>query len=250
MRGRAQGCFDTHLWARIAENMTNRLVPMTHPFQDLCDLSLTHTPGLEDFLPTHWQGVDYVRYAQTTYNLVPNTFDLILSPLRLHWSENPQQDLITLYNALKPGGLLIATFWGGDTLSELRNALAEADFNVSGRVSPRIIPMMRLEDATALLASTPFLLPAVDYDDMTFVTPSLHTLGHYLRNLGEGNALAERPTKLPPKAFWSEVHRLYPKKKAEELHATFHLLTLTGWKQGPGLPTSLKPRFKTSSPLH
>ena len=54
------------------------------------------------------------------------TFDLVMSVLSLHWVNDLPGTLTQIRAALKPDGLFLAALLGGETLKELRGALAAA----------------------------------------------------------------------------------------------------------------------------
>src|SRR5690606_41769352 len=64
-----------------------------------------------------------------------------------------------LRRQLRPDGLLMAAFIGGESLTELREAFLAADLAVSGGASARVAPMAQVRDAGALLQRAGFALP-------------------------------------------------------------------------------------------
>ena len=243
--------FDGHIFSTAKQYLTQRTDLMKVPFNNVLDLSPPHTPGI--FEPGELYNTQMHVNRSETIDFPNDTFDLIYSPLALHWINDPRSYLLKIHHVLRPGGLFLANFWGGHTLMELRHCLAEIDFEVYAHVHPRIIPMMRLQDANTLFQSTPFQLKVVDQDTFTFYYADLKTLARHLKRMGEGNALKERVQTPPPHDFWPRVESLYRKNygkshpQAHEvgLPATFHLITLTGWKDGPDIPKALSPGSAT-----
>ena len=58
-------------------------------------------------------------------DLAPGAHDLVVHALGLHWANDPVGQLVQARRALRPDGLLLAALFGGETLAELRAALAE-----------------------------------------------------------------------------------------------------------------------------
>src|SRR5262245_22938993 len=81
----------------------------------------------------------------------PGAFDLIVSPLALHWVNDLPGALIQLRLALRPDGLLLASLLGGATLTEVRLSLIEAESELTGGAGPRVAPFADLEDIAGLL---------------------------------------------------------------------------------------------------
>ena len=61
-----------------------------------------------------------------------------------------QGAMMQMRRALKPDGLFLAAMWGGDTLHELRVALALAEQNLEGGVSQRMSPLAQANQKTLL----------------------------------------------------------------------------------------------------
>ena len=95
-------------------------------------------------------------------------FDLVLSCLSLHWVNDLPGALVQIRHALKPDGLFLAALLGGETLTELRQALLEAELEVEGGASPRVSPFADLRDLGGLLQRSGFALPVADLDSITF----------------------------------------------------------------------------------
>lgn len=266
----AKQIFKSDVFRLIAQRLCARLDLLKVPFHNALDLSPYQTPGLDPFLKTQRPQLQIQRFydenltskqqmarCETALSETPffgdKTFDLILSPLDLHWSNRPAAYLSAIHQALKPGGLFIASFWGGNTLIELRHVLGELDFAHSGHITQRIIPMMRLQDAASLLYQLPFHLPVADHDTLTFCYQSIKSLCRHLQETGEGNALMQAHQPVGQKDFWQKAEAHYRKtyvnvrafKKTanacclQDLPATFCLITLAGWRDGPGIPRAL-----------
>ena len=56
----------------------------------------------------------------------------MLSCLSLHWVNDLPGTLVQVRRALKPDGLFLAAMLGGETLKELRAALAESEIAEEG----------------------------------------------------------------------------------------------------------------------
>ena len=63
-------------------------------------------------------------------------FDLIMAPLSLHWINDLPGALLQIRQALKPGGLFLASMPVLGTLAELRTALLEAEAALTGGARP------------------------------------------------------------------------------------------------------------------
>lgn len=96
--------------------------------------------------------------------------------------------LIHLRNALEPGGLVIASFVGGQSLPALRAAMLSAE---PDRPAARIHPLVDHRAAPGLLQRAGWKDPVVDTQALTVRYSALDTLVADLRDQGLGNALAD-----------------------------------------------------------
>ncbi len=156
--------------------------------------------------------------------VVDEGFDLIVSLLTLHATNDPVGALAQLRRALKPDGLLIAVVFGEETLSGLRAALYAAETEAAGRVSARVIPFASVRDWGAALQRAGFALPVVDLDRVRVRYDNPDKLIGDLRGMGETSMLAGRRRPLSRASAAALISRL---AKAPEIR--FDLVTLTGW---------------------
>jgi SAM-dependent methyltransferase len=181
----------------------------------------------------------------------PGAFDLIVSPLALHWVNDLPGALIQLRYALKPDGLLLASLFGGDTLNELRLSLIEAESELTGGAGPRVAPFADLHDIAGLLQRAGFALPAADRDILTVRYGEPMRLLADLRAMGETAALKERSPRPLSRRILARAFDIYRRRFSDSdgrVRATFEILTATGWaphesQQQPLKPGSAKTRL-------
>ncbi|MBL8547506.1 MAG: methyltransferase domain-containing protein [Hyphomonadaceae bacterium] len=173
----------------------------------------------------------------------PNSFDLIVSPLALHWINDLPGALIQLRLALKPDGLLLASLFGGETLHELRLSLIEAESELTGGAGPRVSPFADLQDVAGLLQRASFALPAADRDVVTVRYGEPMRLLADLRAMGETSALRERNPRALSRRILARAFEIYRERYSEDgrVRATFEILTITGWSPHESQQKPLKP---------
>lgn len=177
-------------------------------------------------------------------DLAPSAHDLIIHAMALHWADDPIGQLVQSRLALKPDGLFVAAFLGGQTLHELRTSLAEAEAKLTGGLSPRVLPMGDLRDLGGLLQRAGFALPVADNRTIRVRYKCLSDLVRDLRGMGETNALISRHRRVPPRALFELAESIYASafKDADGyLIATFELVFLTGWSPDASQPQPLRP---------
>jgi len=183
-----------------------------------------------------------------TLPLTEGAFDLVVSTLLLHVANDPVGQLIQMRRALKPDGLMLAALFGGQTLSELRASLAEAEVECEGGLSPRVAPMAEIRDLGGLLQRAGFAMPVADSERLTvtYATP-LHLMRE-LRAMGETNILTARrrqPMRRKTLMRACEIYAEHFGAPDGRVRATFEIVFLTGWAPGPAQPKALRPGSAT-----
>jgi len=174
----------------------------------------------------------------------PASLDLIVSSLALHWTNDFVGALIQIRQALKPDGLFLGALLGGQTLTELRAALTDAELELSSGAGPRVSPFADAYDAAGLLQRAGFALPVVDVDRVTVRYDHLLKLIADLRAMGETSVLVEGPGRPLTRPVLARAAELYAARFAGadgRIVATFEILTLTGWAPHASQPQPLRP---------
>lgn len=177
------------------------------------------------------------------------SFALIASALSLHWVNDLPGTLIQIRRALSPDGLFMAALFGGDTLTELRQALSEAEIECEGGLSPRISPFVDLRDMGMLLQRAGFALPVVDSDRVTVRYANMFALMADLRGMGETNAMRERRRTPMRRATFLRAAEIYQERFGLEdgrIPATYEIITATGWAPHMSQQKPLKPGSATA----
>ncbi len=199
--------------------------------------------GFPDFWRAAWPAARIVPDTETL-DLRPGAHDLAIHAFALHWADDPVGQIIQCRRALKPDGLMLALFPGGQTLHELRAVLAEAESRIAGGLSPRVAPMAGLRESGALLQRAGLALPVADAVMTRAEYRDLSHLMHDLRDMGEANALAQRLRHPTRRSLFTLAETLYLDRfgtQAGLLPASFELICLTGWAPDDSQPKPLRP---------
>lgn len=156
------------------------------------------------------------------------SFDLVVASLSLHWVNDLPGALLQIRRALRPDGLFLASLPGLGTLQELREALASAEGELRGGLSPRVSPFPELRDLAGLLQRAGFALPVADAETLPLRYRNPMALFHDLRAAGETNAVLARDPRVPPRALLPLAASRLP-EDAEGIRASLRLLVMTGW---------------------
>ena len=172
------------------------------------------------------------------------SLDLVVSALGLHWVNDLPGALIQIRRALRPDGLFLGAMLGGDSLTELRQALVRAESELEGGISPRIAPFADIRDLGALLQRAGFALPVVDSDVINVSYPDALALMRDLRGMGESNVLRERRAGFTRRATLLAAAEHYRDMFGDDsgrIPATFQVLYLAGWCPHESQQQALKP---------
>jgi SAM-dependent methyltransferase len=181
--------------------------------------------------PSHWQ-------------FKPESLDLIIIAWDLHAVEDLPGSLAQIKLALKPDGLLLAGFPGGDTLTELRQSFMQAETEIRGGISPRIHPFATLQDMAGLMQRAGFALPVVDQDKLEVRYANPLRLADDLRGMGETNALISRSRNPLRRDVLFHMIETYQNKFVGadgKVPACFEILYLTGWAPHESQQKPLRP---------
>ncbi len=222
---RATQHFDADLWDRVVERLQERLSTLKPSFQHVLELTPPQTPSLSHLYPSalNWTRMSLQDFRQHP----PGSFTLIISALVAHWVNDLPKFFRQAQQLLAPQGVFLCTFWGGETLMELRQALIRAE---QERVCARISPMVTLESGVALLKKASFTSIVADQETFTVFYATLSDLFIHLRKMGERGALiAQQPASRLLFQNAEKQYREYDGTSQGDLSATFQLITLTGW---------------------
>ena len=181
---------------------------------------------------------------EDTLDLEAGAHDLVIHAMCLHWANDPVGQIVQCRRALKPDGLFIAAFLGGQTLVELRAALSEAEVSLTGGLAPRVAPMGEIRDLGGLLQRAGLALPVADSSKRTVSYGAPMSLLHDLRAMGEGNALMDRQKTPPPRDLFMRMARIFRDHYSTDenrVSATFEMIFLTGWAPSETQQKPLQP---------
>ena len=204
---------------------------VTEVQERLTEVNRTFTaPVVVTGFPHLWPGVPTTG-DEDRLDLAPKAHDLVIHALGLHWANDPVGQLVQCRHALQPDGWFIGLMFGGQTLHELRACLAQAESEVTGGLSPRILPMGEIRDLGGLLQRAGYGLPVADSFTTTVRYRDAFHLMHDLRAMGEGNALAARLRRPTGRAVFDRAAALYRSLQGPDgrIPATFEIVVLTGW---------------------
>ncbi len=118
--------------------------------------------------------------------LADTCVDLLFSSATLQWCNDLEETFRGFLRVLRPGGLLLFTTFGPDTLGELRQAWASVDGY------SHVSSFLDLHDIGDMLVRAGFADPVMDVERMTLTYESVPALMRDLKTLGAHNVTGAR----------------------------------------------------------
>lgn len=190
----------------------------------------------QDLLDTH--------FDDEMFDTEPNTLDLIVHLGALQIANKPEQVLTRMRQWLKPDGLMLAGFVGGDSLIELRQSFLAAEVEISGAASLRVAPFISVQDAGKLLQFAGFALPVVDVDSLTIRHDNLIALIKDIKQLGASNPLLERPKTIMSRTILARAGTYYQEHFSDKdgrIRTQLDMIWVSGWAPDISQQKPLKP---------
>ncbi|KAK0652095.1 S-adenosyl-L-methionine-dependent methyltransferase [Cercophora newfieldiana] len=163
----------------------------------------------------------------------PESFDMVLSSMSMHWINDLPGVLAQINSVLKPDSPFIGAMLGGDTLFELRTSLQLAEQERRGGISPHVSPLADVRDVGGLLQKAGFTMLTVDVEDIVVDYPDMFALMEDLQAMGESNAVLGREmgpigrdVLLAGNAIYKELHG----NEDGTIPATFRIIHMIGWR--------------------
>lgn len=243
------------LLERVAEDLLDRFAAVTRHFDTAVEIAgptpalaaeLVATGRIGRLFRLDWTAASRPDAVadEEALPLAPESIDLAVSVLSLHFANDLPGVFAQVRRALKPDGLFLAALLGGDTLTELRQSLAEAEAEVTGGASPRVAPFAELRALGGLLQRAGFALPVIDQDRVTVRYANALELMRDLRAMGAASALHERSRKPLPRRVLLRAAAIYAERFADpdgRIRATFDIVSLSGWAPHASQQQPLKP---------
>jgi malonyl-CoA O-methyltransferase len=133
-----------------------------------------------------WRRFERVCADAAALPLASGSVDLVFSSLMLQWCEEPQAVFAEICRVLRPGGLLLFSTLGPQTLEELRTAWRAVD------ATPHVSEFVDLPQLSVAMGSAGLAEPVLDTDQMVRHYPDALALMQELKGLGARNAVSDR----------------------------------------------------------
>lgn len=149
--------------------------------------------------------------------------DLVISNLTLQWCDTDKV-VAELARILRPGGLLMFTSFGPDTLRELRAAWQAVDNRI------HVHDFVDLHDLGDALVRAGLAEPVIDAERFLLTYPNVEGVLRELKALGAHNVSRERHRGLTGKALFNRFQEAYAKQARDgQIPATYEVVYGHAW---------------------
>lgn len=153
---------------------------------------------------------------------------MVWSNLVLQWVNEPQQAFAEMHRVLAPGGLLLFSSFGPDTLKELRAAFQDVDRHTHVH---RFVDMHDIGDR---LVASGFADPVMDMEVVTLTYGDVKGLMRDLKAIGAHNVTRGRRAGLAGRKRLARMEQNYEAFRHDgQLPATFEVVYGHAWKPAP-----------------
>ncbi len=174
---------------------------------------------------SRWRRRDrYVCGDAESLPLASASVDMVFSNLAVQWCD-PQAVFAEFRRVLRPGGLLMFTSFGPDTLRELRNAWAVVDD------MPHVHGFIDMHDLGDTLMRTQFAEPVMDMEHITLTYADVLAVMRDLKAIGAHNVARGRSVGLLGKQRYARFVAAYESDRltSGRIPATYEVVYGHAW---------------------
>ena len=156
--------------------------------------------------------------------LKSNSIDLLVSSLTIQWVNDLEATFKEFLRVLAPGGLLLFTSFGAETLKELRYSWSLVDKNT------HVNQFMDMHNMGDVLLKSGLSDPVVDADYFVLTYSTVKTLMQDLKQIGAHNVTQKRQRGLMGKQHFESFAQAYePFRQDGVLPATYEVIYGHAW---------------------
>ncbi len=197
-------------------------------------VALDLAPGMLRQAKRHsswWRPFARVAGDAQALPLADASIDLLVSNLCLQWVPDLGAAFHEFRRVLRPGGWLLMTSFGPDTLKELRTAWRAADQGAHVHV------FLDLIDVGNSLLAQGFVNPVLDVEPYLLTYPDARPLMRELKVIGAGNAHRERARGLTGRHAFARMLAAYEELRVDgKLPASYEVIFAQAQAPAAGAP--------------
>ncbi|MBI1423605.1 MAG: malonyl-ACP O-methyltransferase BioC [Gammaproteobacteria bacterium] len=200
---------------------------------DIAQAMLLHARSKTSWWSRLRNKTDYVCADAETLPLADHCVDMVFSNLTLQWVNDLDTTLREFARVLRPGGMILFSTFGPDTLMELREAWQAVD------AFTHVNAFIDLHDIGDTMMRVRLAEPVMDAERFTLTYPDVYSLMRELKAIGAHNVTHERARGLTGKTRIRRVEQEYERfRHADVLPASYEVVYGHAWapvQQQPGV---------------
>lgn len=175
-----------------------------------------------------FRSVGFVGGDAEALPLADGSCDLLFSNLMLQWCNDLERVFAEFRRVLRPGGLLLFSTFGPDTLQELRQCWSRIDGHT------HVSAFADMHDIGDALLRNRFADPVMDAEHFTLTYDNARTLMREIKAIGAHNATAGRARGLTGKGRLQALEHAYEDFRRDgALPASYEVVYGHGWVAQP-----------------
>ena len=173
---------------------------------------------------TWWHPIDRVCGDIQALPIADNSIDLIFSSLALQWCGSLDDAFSEFRRVLKPGGFVMFSTFGPDTLKELRASWAEVDDE------RHVHDFIDMHDIGDEMLRSGLSQPVMDIETLTLTYNDAYALMRELKDIGAHNIAKQRNRNLTTKSRLKAVVNAYEQFRTDGvLPASYEIVYGHAW---------------------
>jgi len=176
---------------------------------DIAQPMLAYARGKTSWWSRLRNKTEYVCADAEALPLADNSVDMVFSNLTLQWVNELEQTLREFARVLRPGGMLLFSSFGPDTLVELREAWRAAD------EYPHINSFIDLHNIGDTMLRIQLAEPVMDAERLTLTYSDVYKIMRELKAIGAHNVSEQRARGLTGKTRFKRVIQEYERFRRE-----------------------------------
>ncbi|MCW8900461.1 MAG: malonyl-ACP O-methyltransferase BioC [Gammaproteobacteria bacterium] len=158
----------------------------------------------------------YVNAEVENLPFADASLELVISGLTFQWCQDLPKVFKEIRRVLAPGGLLLFSTFGPDTLKELRQSWAAVD------ELPHVNMFADMHDVGDALLKSGFLDPVMDMEMLTVTYQDVKTVMHDLKQIGAHNVMQGRSHQITGKNKLKQMMQAYEQHRQDGLVPVSH----------------------------
>jgi malonyl-CoA O-methyltransferase len=158
----------------------------------------------------------YVNAEVENLPFADASLELVISGLTFQWCQDLPKVFKEIRRVLAPGGLLMFSTFGPDTLKELRQSWAEVDD------LPHVNMFADMHDVGDALLKSGFADPVMDMEMLTVTYDDIKTVMHDLKQIGAHNVMHGRSHQVTGKNKLKKMMQAYEQHRQDGLVPVSH----------------------------